>query len=101
MNLILSVAAGYNWPQLEIFIKSLRSCYFEKVVLILNNPDFELINKLNKFNIEFVKTDIAPKNSILTRHSYYFNYLEKDEELPISNSYERNLGNNCIKLKSS
>jgi hypothetical protein len=80
MNLILSVAAGYNWPKLEIFIKSLRSCYFEKVVLILNDPDFELINKLNKFNIEFVKTDIVPKNSILTRHSYYFNYLEKNRE---------------------
>jgi hypothetical protein len=80
MNLILSVAAGYNWKQLEIFIKSLRKCYAERVVLILNNPDFELTNKLNEFNIEFVKTDIIPKESILTRHSYYIKYLENNRE---------------------
>ncbi len=46
MNLILSTAAGYNWSQLEVFIKSLREVYSEKVVLILNNPDNELIKKL-------------------------------------------------------
>ena len=69
MNLILSAAAGYNWSQLEIFIKSLRKCYDEKVVLILNDPDSELIKKLNEFNIEFIQTDIVPIESSLTRHS--------------------------------
>ena len=46
MNLILSAAAGYNWSQLEIFVKSLRKIYTDKVVLILNNPNIELINQL-------------------------------------------------------
>jgi hypothetical protein len=45
MNLILSVAAGYNWPQLEIFVRSLRKFYSEKVLLILNKPNIELIKK--------------------------------------------------------
>ena len=80
MNLILSAAVGYNWSQLEIFIKSLRKYYDEKVVLILNDPDSELLKKLNEFNIEFIQTDIVPKESILTRHSYYLKYLENNRE---------------------
>jgi hypothetical protein len=46
MNLILSVAAGYNWKQIEIFIRSLRRFYSQKVILILNNPITDLINNL-------------------------------------------------------
>ena len=51
MNLILSVAAGYNWKQIEIFIRSLRRFYSQKVILILNNPITDLISRLIDFDL--------------------------------------------------
>ena len=80
MNLILSAAAGYNWSQLEVFIKSLREVYSEKVVLILNNPDNELIKKLRDFGIDFLNTDIVPTESYQSRYLYYFDYLNKSPD---------------------
>ena len=68
MNLILSAAAGYNWSQLEVFIKSLRKIYSGKVVLILNNPDNELLKKLRDFGIDFLNTDIVPTESYQSRY---------------------------------
>jgi hypothetical protein len=79
MNLILSVAAGYNWAQLEIFVKSLRKVYKEKVLLILNKPNFELIKKLKDFNIDFLDTKIIPSDSYQSRYQYYFDYLNNNK----------------------
>jgi hypothetical protein len=78
MNLILSAAAGYNWSQLEIFVKSLRKIYTDKVVLILNNPNIELINKLKDFNIDFLDTKIVPSDSYQSRYQYYYDYLNNN-----------------------
>ena len=80
MNLILSAAAGYNWSQLEVFIKSLRKIYSGKVVLILNNPDNELLKKLRDFGIDFLNTDIVPTESYQSRYLYYFDYLNKSPD---------------------
>ena len=79
MNLILSVAAGYNWPQLEIFVKSLRKFYSEKVLLILNKPNIELIKKLKDFNIDFLDTKIIPSESYQSRYQYYYDYLNNNK----------------------
>jgi hypothetical protein len=79
MNLILSAAAGYNWSQLEIFVKSLRKVYSDKVLLILNNPNNELINKLNDFNINFLDTKIVPSDSYQSRYQHYYDYLNKNK----------------------
>ena len=79
MNLILSVAAGYNWAQLEIFIKSLRKTYSEKVLLILTNPSLELINRLKDFNIDFLDTKIVPSDSYQARYQYYYDYLNDNK----------------------
>jgi hypothetical protein len=79
MNLILSVAAGYNWPQLEIFVKSLRKFYSEKVLLILNKPNIELIKKLKDFNIDFLDTKIFPSESYQSRYQYYYDYLNNSK----------------------
>ena len=79
MNLILSVAAGYNWAQLEIFVKSLRKVYKEKVLLILNKPNIELIKKLKDFNIDFLDTKIIPSDSYQSRYQYYFDYLNNNK----------------------
>ena len=78
MNLILSAAAGYNWSQLEVFIRSLRKVYSEKVVLILNNPNSELISKLRDFDIDFLNTDIVPTDSYQSRYQYYSDYLNSN-----------------------
>lgn len=75
MNLVLSAAAGYDWKQLEVFIKSLRRCYYDKVVLIVNSPNIELIKKLDEFSIEFIDTDIKPQETYQQRYSHYFDYL--------------------------
>ena len=79
MNLILGVAAGYNWAQLEIFIKSLRKIYSEKALLILNNPSSELINRLKDFNIDFLDTKIVPSDSYQVRYQYYYDYLNDNK----------------------
>ena len=79
MNLILSTAAGYSWVQLEVFIKSLRKVYDEKVVLILNKPDNELINKLKYFNVDFLETEIIPNEAYQSRYNYYSDYLSKNK----------------------
>lgn len=62
MNLILGVAAGYKWQDLKIFIKSIRKYFDDEVVLILNNPDTELIERLKKYSIKYENTNILPKN---------------------------------------
>lgn len=79
MNLILSAAAGYTWDQLKIFIISLRRVFDQKVVLILNKPDSNLVNNLKDFNIDFLDTDIVPKDSYETRYGYYQDYLSKNK----------------------
>ena len=79
MNLILSVAAGYNWKQIEIFIRSLRRFYSQKVILILNNPITDLINNLKFYNIDFLNTDIIPSSSYQSRYQYYFDYLKNNK----------------------
>ncbi len=78
MNLILSTAAGYNWSQLEIFVKSLRKIFREKVILVLNNPNIDLVNKLKDFNIDFLDTKIVPSDSYQSRYQYYYNYLKNN-----------------------
>ena len=79
MNLILSVAAGYSWKQLEIFIRTLRKFYCQKVILILNNPDANLVNNLKFFNIDFLSTDIIPASSYHSRYQYYHDYLKNNK----------------------
>ena len=78
MNLILSTAAGYNWGQLEIFVKSLRKIFREKVILVLNNPNTDLVNKLKDFNIDFLDTKIVPSDSYQSRYQHYYNYLKNN-----------------------
>ena len=79
MNLILSTAAGYNWGQLEIFVKSLRKIFREKVILVLNNPNTDLVNKLKDFNIDFLDTKIVPSDSYQSRYQHYYNYLKNNK----------------------
>ena len=80
MNLVLSAAVGYNWKQLEIFIKSLRRFYYDKVVLILNSPNSELIKKLNEFSVEFINTDVEPQETYQYRYRCYAEFLKSNKK---------------------
>ena len=79
MNLILGVAAGYKWQDLKIFIKSIRKYFDDEVVLILNNPDTELIEGLKKYSIKYENTNILPKESFYLRYKYYYNFLKQNK----------------------
>ncbi len=97
MNLILSTAAGYNWSQLEIFVKSLRKIFREKVILVLNNPNIDLVNKLKDFNIDFLDTKIVPSDSYQSRYQHYYNYLKNNnifEQVLLTDSRDVFLQNN-------
>ena len=60
-NLVLSAAVGYNFQQLEFFLKSLRKFYKEDVCFIISYDDSELENKLKEFNCSTIKTKINKK----------------------------------------
>jgi len=81
MNLILSVAAGYNWRQLKVFVKSLRKYYNDKALLILNNIDLELKNNLQKFSIDYiVDKNIVASDCYQSRYKLYYNYLNSNKK---------------------
>ena len=63
-NLILAAAVGYNFKQIELFIKSLRNFYFDKICLIIHRKDINLEKELKKYTREIIKTNIDKKNSI-------------------------------------
>ena len=63
-NLILSAAVGYKFNQVELFIKSLRKFYFDKLCLIINNKDTDLEQQLREIDCDVIKTNIKKRNSI-------------------------------------
>ena len=56
-NLILTAAVGYQFNQIEFFIKSLRKYYFEDICFIIGNKDFELESGLKKYDCKIIKTN--------------------------------------------
>ena len=60
-NLILSAAVGYNFQQIEFFIKSLRKYYLDKVCFIIGHHDNDLEAGLKKYNCDIIKTKVNPK----------------------------------------
>ena len=60
-NLILSAAIGYEFNQIEFFIKSLRQFYKDSVTFLLGEKDLKLENELKKFNCEIIKLKVNKK----------------------------------------
>tara|TARA_X000000368_G_scaffold215389_1_gene170056 strand:- start:1257 stop:2129 length:873 start_codon:yes stop_codon:yes gene_type:complete len=63
-NLIIGAACGYNWDDLEIFIKSLRKFLNCRVILIFEQSlDKSLKNKFKNYKIEYyIYRNINDKN---------------------------------------
>tara|TARA_Y100000591_G_C21810327_1_gene687502 strand:+ start:413 stop:1219 length:807 start_codon:yes stop_codon:yes gene_type:complete len=78
-NLILSAAIGYNFSQIEFFLKSLRKFYKDEICLIVSQNNFELEQKLKKFNCDMIKSNIDKKKIQFERYGVYSEFL-KDKE---------------------
>jgi hypothetical protein len=75
-NLILTAAVGYNFQQIELFIRSLRKYYSEKICFIIGYKDFELEKYLKKYNCSIIKTKISKKQIQFKRYEIFQKYLK-------------------------
>tara|TARA_B100000767_G_scaffold251711_1_gene254930 strand:- start:1737 stop:2543 length:807 start_codon:yes stop_codon:yes gene_type:complete len=75
-NLILSAAVGYNFQQIEFFVKSLRKYYVDDICFIISDTDQELERKLNDYNCDIIKTKIHKKQIQFKRYEIFSKYLE-------------------------
>ena len=93
-NLILSAAVGYRWPDLKIFIKSLRKVSNDRVIFIVDkNIEKKTLEKFNYYKVDYhiyseknltnipglknSKSDIGQR-----RYEMYLSILEKLEKKP-------------------
>lgn len=75
-NLILTAAVGYQFNQIEFFIKSLRKYYFEDICFIIGNKDFELESGLKKYDCKIIKTKISKKKIQFKRYEIFSKYID-------------------------
>lgn len=75
-NLILSAAVGYKFNQVELFIKSLRKFYFDKLCLIINNKDTDLEQQLREIDCDVIKTNIKKKEIQFKRYQIFLDYIK-------------------------
>lgn len=75
-NLVLSVALGYKFNQIELFIKSLRKFYNDSVAFIIEYDDIEIKRELKKFGCEIIKTKLNKKEIQFKRYEIFLDYLK-------------------------
>ena len=74
-DLILTAAVGYNFDQVEFFIKSLRKFYFGEVLVIVGKNYLDLESKLDKYNCQIIRTKVDKKKIQYKRYEIFSNYL--------------------------
>ena len=77
-NLILSAAVGYNFQQIELFIKSLRKNYFDQICFIIDQKDNGLEKEIKKYNCDVIKTRVNKKKIQFKRYEIFLKYLDKN-----------------------
>ena len=77
-NLILSAAVGYDFEQVEFFLKSLRKFYNQEVCLIIDYENSKFEKKLQDLNCNVIKTKINKKKIQFERYKIYLDYLENN-----------------------
>lgn len=75
-NIILSAAVGYNFNQIEFFIKSLRKYYDGEICIIIDYKNYALDESLKKYNCKTIKTNINKKTIQFKRYEIFSKYLE-------------------------
>ena len=77
-NLILSAAVGYNFQQIEFFIKSLRRYYSGEVCFFIDENE-NLQKELKKYDCNIIKTNIHKNETINKRNEIFSEYLENKD----------------------
>ncbi len=77
-NLVLTAAVGYNFDQIELFLKSLRKYYSDKICIIIGKGDIYIENEIKKFNCKVIKTSITKKNIQFQRYRIYAELLNEE-----------------------
>ncbi len=75
-NLVLSAAVGYNFQQIELFIKSLRRFYSDQICIIVDNKDNDLVETLKKYDCESIITNINRKEIQFKRYEVFHNFIK-------------------------
>ena len=75
-NLILSAALGYNFQQVEFFIKSLRKYYHDEVCFIIDHKNDDLEKELKKYNCNIIKTRTNKKEIQFKRYEIFSKYIK-------------------------
>ncbi len=78
-NLILSAAIGYQFSQVEFFIKSLRKFYSDSITFLIGKNDLELERELNKYNCKIIKMSINKKEIQFKRYKIFLEYLKEND----------------------
>ena len=76
-NLILAAAVGYNFNQIELFVKSLRKYYSDKICLIIDSKDLKLQEELAKYRCEIIRTNIDKKKIQFKRYEIFLDFLNQ------------------------
>ena len=75
-NLVLSAAVGYNFQQIELFIKSLRKYFSGQVCFIIGHNDSDLEAGLKKYSCNIIKTKINKRKIQFERYEIFLNFLQ-------------------------
>lgn len=75
-NLILTAAIGYNFKDVELFVKSLRKYYSGKICFIIGYKDQKLESELKKYECDLIKTNVHKKQIQFKRYQIFFDYLK-------------------------
>lgn len=78
-NLVLAAAVGYNFKQIELFIKSLRNYFSDKICIIIDANNINLEKKLKEYGCEVITTNINKKKIQFKRYEIFEKYLENKE----------------------
>ena len=82
-NLVMGVATGYTAQDLEPLIKSLRKHYSEDFVLFMHDPDHDMIDLLNYYNVKLELLIVNMTNGVEIcnyRHVYYRQFLQQNPQ---------------------
>jgi len=82
-NLVMGVATRYTANDLEPLVKSLRKHYSEDFVLFMYDPDYNMIDMLDYYNVkwETLSSDISNGVEICNvRHLIYKQFLEENPQ---------------------
>lgn len=78
-NLVLTAAVGYNFEQIELFIKSLRKYYSGSIYIIIDKSNTSIEKHVKEYNCNVIKTSVNKKDIQFKRYEIYSTFLNKGQ----------------------